>query len=283
MNLLPHIKMLRPAQWVKNLMLLFPPFLGGEILRHGLWGEALVPLVSFCFVSSSTYVFNDILDRERDALHPKKRHRPIASGAVSLLTAKAFASALLVLALGSAMTVSLQFLLLTLLYLCISILYSVRLKQLPVVDIFCISAGFLLRLEAGGVAFGIVISDWLFLSVFLLAVFLSTGKRIHEKSLLGEGAGEHRSSLAAYPKGFLDGTMYLSGSAVLVTYTMYVIARHSLVYTVPLCCFGLLRFMFRVRTGKGGDPTESLLRDRQLFAVSLLWVLMFGYSIYWEG
>ena len=283
MNLLTHIKMVRPSQWVKNLMLLFPPFLGGEILRQGLWGEALIPLLSFCCASSSTYIFNDILDRERDTLHPVKRHRPIASGAVSILTAQALASVFVIVALSAAATVSPQFLLLTLLYLCVSILYSVRLKQLPIVDIFCISAGFLLRLEAGGVAFGIVISEWLFLSVFLLAVFLSTGKRIHEKSLLGEEAGGHRSSLAAYPKGFLDGAMYLSGSAVLVTYTMYVIARHSLVYTVPLCCFGLLRFMYRVKTGEGGDPTESLLRDRHLFVVSLLWVLMFGYSIYWEG
>jgi len=264
-------------------MLLFPPFLGGEILRPGFWVVAFVPLASFCFASSSTYIFNDIRDRERDSLHPKKRHRPIASGAVSLLAAQTLASVVLVLALASAATVSPEFLLLTLLYLCVSILYTIWLKQIPVVDIFCIAAGFLLRLEAGGVAFRIDISEWLFLSVFLLAVFLSTGKRIHEKFLLGEVAGEHRSSLAAYPKGLLDGIMYLSGSAVLVTYTMYIIARHSLVYTVPLCCFGLLRFMFRVKTGEGGDPTESLLRDTQLFAVSLLWVLIFGYSIYCEG
>ncbi len=262
-------------------MLLFPSFLDGQILAPGLLGEAFIPLFSFCIASSATYIFNDIVDRKRDELHPKKRHRPIASGSISSSVAWVFAGMSAVLSGIMAALVSPLFVLLTLLYLVISILYTLRLKQLPVVDIFCIAAGFILRLEAGGVAFGVVISDWLFLTVFLLSVFLSTGKRLHEKSLLGEGAAEHRSALGAYPHGFLEGTLYLSGSAVLVTYTMYVIARHSLLYTVPLCCFGLLRFMFRVMTGEGGDPTESLLHDRQLFVVSLLWVLMFGYSVYW--
>lgn len=264
-------------------MLLFPPFLDGKILSPGFWMIASLPLLSFCLASSATYIFNDITDRKRDALHPKKCQRPIASGAVSLPAAWAFAAVLVVLSCIAAAMVSPLFILLALLYLVISILYTLRLKQLPVVDIFCIAAGFILRLEAGGAAFGIAISDWLFLSVFLLAIFLSTGKRIHEKSLLGNVAVDHRRALGAYPHGFLEGTLYLSGSAVLVTYTMYVIPRPSLLYTVPLCCFGLLRFMFRVMAGEGGDPTESLLHDRQLFAVSLLWVLMFGYSVYWRS
>ena len=149
-------------------------------------------------------------------------------------------------------------------------------------DIFCISACFLLRLEAGGSAFTIVISEWLFLSVFLLALFLSTGKRLSEKTCLGAAAVMHRKSLNAYPEGFLDGVMYMTGAAVLVTYTMYVISRHStlLIYTVPLCSFGLLRYILRIRCGKGGDPTESLLKDVPLLIVGVVWAVMVGWGIY---
>ena len=136
-------------------------------------------------------------------------------------------------------------------------------------------------LMAGGEAFGVVISEWLFLTVFLLAMFLSTGKRLGEKIILGEEAGSHRKSLEGYPPGFLDGTMNLTGASVLVTYTMYALPHKPLVYSVPLCAYGLLRYILRVKSGAGGDPTESLVRDLQLLVVGLCWVVLVGWSIYW--
>ena len=204
------------------------------------------------------------------------------SGRVSSMAAGMLALALALAAVSLAMVVSPSFLLFLLLYLIVSVAYSIRLKEYALVDIFCISAGFLLRLEAGGRAFGVTISEWLFLSVFLLAIFLSTGKRLSEKDRLGEAAANHRKALAIYPEGFLNGTMYMTGAAVLVTYTLYVISRHSavLIYSVPLCCFGLLRYILRVQSGKGGDPTESLLKDVPLFIVGLAWAMMVGWGIY---
>jgi decaprenyl-phosphate phosphoribosyltransferase len=274
------IRLLRPVQWLKNLMLFFPPFLGGAMLQPGILGRGALPFLSLCLASSATYVFNDLLDRHNDAHHPRKKHRPIASGRVPVPLAIALALGCLAAAIALACSISMLFLLILLAYLAISSCYSLKLKELPVVDLFCISSGFLLRLQAGGEAFGIAISEWLFLSVFLLAVFLSTGKRLGEKTSLGEKAGGHRKALLAYPDGFLQGTMYMTGAAVLVTYTQYVIVRHVLVYTVPLCCFGLLRFIMRVQSGQGGDPTESLLRDVPLFVVGLLWTAMVGWGIY---
>jgi len=271
---------LRPTQWLKNLILFFPPFLGGELLAPGILAKGILPVFSFCLASSSAYVLNDILDREHDRNHPRKINRPIPSGRVSLPMAGALYLVLLVGALFLAMRLSMGFLYILLAYLFISVLYSLFLKKLPIVDLFCISAGFLLRLQAGGTAFGIVISEWLFLSVFLLSIFLSTGKRLYEKNSLGDNAGNHRKSLLLYPPGFLDGTMYMTGAAVLGTYTMYVISRHTLIYTVPLCCFGLLRYIFRVQSGLGGDPTESLLKDGTLFVVGILWAVMVGWAIY---
>lgn len=261
-------------------MLYFPPFLGGQILGHDLLWRGVMPLLSFCLASSSTYIFNDYRDRHNDAHHPRKYQRPLVTGAVSARSALLLAAASLALSLYLAAGAGPTFFLILVAYLVVTICYSLRLKELPVVDLFCIAAGFLLRLEAGGVVFGIAISDWLFLSVFLLAVFLATGKRLGEKGSLGEKAGGHRKALLGYPDGFLQGTMYLTGGAVLVTYTQYVIARHVMVYTVPLCCFGLLRFIMRVQGGQGGDPTESLLRDAPLFMIGLLWAAMVGWGIY---
>jgi decaprenyl-phosphate phosphoribosyltransferase len=276
----PFVKLLRPAQWLKNLMLFFPPFLGGAMLQPGVLQKGALPLLSFCLASSATYVINDILDRHHDTLHPHKKHRPIASRTVSIAAATALAVGCLSISLSLAATISGTFFIILLAYLAITICYSWRLKELPVVDLFCIASGFLLRLEAGGEAFGIAISDWLFLSVFLLAVFLATGKRLGEKSGLGENAGGHRKTLLLYPDGFLQGTMYMTGGAVLVTYTQYVIVRHVMIYTVPLCCFGLLRFILRVQSGQGGDPTESLLKDAPLFIIGLLWAAMISCTLY---
>lgn len=250
------------------------------MLLPGLLARGLVPFVSFCLASSSTYVLNDIMDRERDKSHHRKSKRPISSGRVSLFESKALCFLLFCGALSLALTVSPIFIAILLAYLLVSVSYSLYLKHLPIVDLFCISAGFLFRLQAGGEAFGVEISAWLFLSVFLLAIFLSTGKRLYEKNALGENAVYHRKSLESYPPGFLDGTMYMTGGAVLVTYTLYVIEHHVLIYTVPLCCFGLLRYIMRVKSGLGGDPTESLVKDVPLFVVGVLWVLMVGWGIY---
>lgn len=263
-------------------MLYFPPFLGGTFFTIGLTPRSLFPFVVFCAASSGTYILNDIFDKKNDSHHPDKCSRPIASGRISESTALLFAVILIVSSVILAWNISTTFFVLLASYLSVSVAYSAKLKEIVLVDIFCISAGFLLRLQAGGIAFNVPISEWLFLSVFLLSVFLSTGKRLAEKQSLGDGARYHRIALITYPNGFLEGTMYMTGSSVLVTYTMYVISRHStlLLYSVPLCCFGLLRYILRVQTGKGGDPTESLTRDLPLLIVGVLWVALVGWGIY---
>ena len=280
MFIVPYIRLLRVPQWLKNLMLLFPPFLGGEILEPGMLEKGIIPIFSFCLASSATYIFNDILDASNDSLHYVKKSRPIPSGAINKASAMILAFFLATASIILGLQVSRGFLFFLSIYAAVSVLYSLKLKELPIVDLFCISAGFLFRLQAGGVAFGVKISDWLFLSVLLLSLFLSTGKRLGEKIALGDSAGNHRKSLLRYPEGSLEGVMYMTGGAVLVTYTMYVIAHHVLIYTVPLCAFGLLRYLFRVKSGYGGDPTDALLKDRPLFAVGFLWAVMVGWGIY---
>jgi len=282
MRNLSLIRLLRPIQWLKNLMLFFPPFLGGTIFQIQSFESILVPFASFCLASSATYIINDLSDLNADKEHPLKRFRPIASGDITVKGARLLAGVLIVTCLFFSATISQKFTVLIIAYLLVSVFYSLTLKNYPLIDLFCIASGFIFRLLAGGEAFRVNISEWLFLSVFLLAIFLSTGKRYSEKQSLGNGADRHRRALAAYPEGFLNGVMFMSGAVVLVTYTMYVISRHStlLLYTVPLCCFGLLRYILRVQTGKSGDPTESLTRDIPLLIVGLSWVAMVGWGVY---
>lgn len=280
MNYKAYINLLRPRQWLKNIMLLFPPFLAGSLFQGDMLSRGIIPLIAFCFASSSTYALNDMVDRENDSHHPQKKLRPLSSGEITLSTAFIIFMVFLIASLVMSYSVSTTFLLLVITYILVTTMYSLKLKEFPIIDIFCISAGFLIRLQAGGEAFGVVISEWLFLSVFLLALFLGTGKRLGEKCSLGISAGIHRKSLQSYPDGFLDGIMFMTGAAVLVTYTMYVISRHSLIYTVPLCVYGLLRYIFIIKSGQDGDPTEVLVKDGPLFAVGLLWTVMVGWSIY---
>jgi 4-hydroxybenzoate polyprenyltransferase len=263
-------------------MIFFPPFLGGVLLQPGLAVRGVLPFFSFCLASSAGYILNDIRDCENDRQHPEKKGRAIAAGRISVVAASLLAILLVFGAGFVGWQVSLEFFSCLTAYILLTIAYSLFLKQYALIDIFCISAGFLLRLEAGGLAFDIRLSEWLFLSVFLLSIFLGTGKRFSEKKRLGLAAANHRKALQDYPEGFLQGVMYMTGGAVLVTYTMYAISRHStlLIYTVPLCCFGLLRYILRIQSGRGGDPTESLLNDFSLFVVGVLWSLMVGWGIY---
>ena len=278
----PYFILLRPRQWIKNLMLFFPPFLGGTILQPGIAKKGVLPFVAFCLISSAIYILNDICDIESDRRHPKKSLRPLPSGLIRPVSASILATTCVIFSSAAALYIASPFFVYLMAYVVISIAYTLWLKDVVLVDIFCISAGFLIRLLAGGEVFAIAVSHWLFLSVFLLSLFLSAGKRFGEKYTLGTTAASHRKALDDYRGKFLEDIMNITAAAVLVTYTMYVISNPSfpLIYTVPLCCFGLLRYIFRIHAGADGDPTASLTRDPTLFLIGVLWVTMLGWGIY---
>ena len=283
MRLPPGLEIFRLHQWLKNLLLFFPPFLGGKLFLPGIWQKGLLPFLAFSLAASATYVINDLRDREGDRNHPQKKERPLAKGTISKSFALTSAVILLIGALALGFLVSPRFLLWLGAYLALSFAYSFGLKNQPIFDIFCIAMGFVFRVFAGGVAFQVKVSDWLFLSVLLLSLFLSCGKRLSEQYLLGSESADHRKALQGYPEGALEGFMFISGAAVLVTYTLYVITMHRLIYTVPLCCFGLFRYVLVVQQGRSGDPTESLLKDPVMFLTGLAWVIMVALSIYFKG
>ena len=280
MNAITIVRLMRPWQWLKNLMIFFPPLLSGSMVFPGIAVRGFLPFAAFCCASSASYIFNDLFDQERDSLHPQKKNRPLPSGQISRTTAALLCVVMLFISIFLSYRVSIVFLELVVVYLLIIVSYSLLLKNLPIIDIFCISLGFVLRLYGGSEAFGVPISDWLFLTVFLLATFLSIGKRYSERLSLGDSAGKHRYTLGIYPEGFLEGALYMSGAAVLVTYSIYTISTPHLVYSVPLCMYGLLRYLMRIQSGLSGDPSESLIKDIPLLMTSFLWVLVVGWSIY---
>ncbi|PLY03568.1 MAG: decaprenyl-phosphate phosphoribosyltransferase [Desulfuromonas sp.] len=275
-----YYRILRPHQWLKNLLLLFPPFLGGTLT-----GVTALPILlalgSFSAAASMVYVLNDLTDIESDRNHPRKKFRPLASGELSGKAAVILALLLGLVAFACATQLSIKFVIIIISYIVVSLAYSWRLKNIPLVELFCVVSGFLLRLMAGGEAFGVTVSDWLFLSVFLLALFLVSGKRLSElRHEGGESSYRIRPVLADYPQGFLEGAMLVSGAAVLVTYTLYVIGHQRSIWVIPICCFGLLAFFRRVLSGRGGDPTHALLRDPMLFLSGLSWVVFVAWEIY---
>lgn len=259
----------------------FPPFLSGSLLSSSfLWLTGILSFIAFCCVSSALYVFNDLNDMAKDEFHPVKRFRPLPSGAVSKRLATFISISLGVLGFVLALLAVPPLIPYLSIYAVVTIGYTAWFKNYSVIDLFCISCGFLIRLLAGGAIFTVEISEWLFLSVFFLSLFLSAGKRLSEQNLLGADAAGHRISLLGYSDGTLDAILQISAATVLVTYTMYTVVHPQLVYSVPLCTFGLFRYILRVKSGNSGDPTESLLKDIPLLCVSVLWALFVGWSIY---
>lgn len=241
----------------------------------------LIPaFISFCLAASAGYIVNDIKDKHVDKNHEKKQKRPIASGAISVPVAVAITLFLLAASIATSSFISKTFCLYLVSYITITLSYSFFLKNLVVIDLFAISFGFVVRVLAGGIASGVAVSGWLFMSVFLVALFLSVGKRLGELISLGENAINHRKSLAAYNLSFLEGALWFAASTSLVTYALYTIEHnYILLYTVPMAAFGLLRYIYIAKKGHG-DPTEALLKDRQILITGVMWAATIGYVIY---
>ncbi|MDQ3060481.1 MAG: UbiA prenyltransferase family protein [Pseudomonadota bacterium] len=277
-SLLALISLMRPHQWSKNV------FVFAGLVFSQNWNNVALGLsvgrafAAFCCASSVVYILNDWHDRFSDALHPRKRHRSLASGRVSAPAALALASALLVAsALLAGGNRTLQVLLG--LYVVINLAYSWWLKRVPVVDVSLIATGFMLRLLAGTVAVGIAPSRWLLLSGIFLTLFLGFCKR---KAETFQEEASQRSVMARYPPVLLDTFIASTMTATLTTYSLFATSPEALLqhgprllYTVPVVIFGLLRYTYQVHRGRGEDVAHDLLRDGWMVAAGLLWLLIF--------
>jgi 4-hydroxybenzoate polyprenyltransferase len=279
----------RPAQWVKNVFVLFPLLFSERIFQPAAVRAALVALAGFCLLASAVYIVNDLLDREADRRHPRKCLRPLASGRVSVFTALALASTLLAAVVAVSLLLPLSFLLFVGLYLANSLLYCFWIKHKVIADVMAIAIGFVLRILAGCAAIEVVPSSWIIVCGFSLALVLGFGKRRTEIQQLGSHT-EHRPALENYDAAKLDTLLAISTAITLLAYMLYTVApdtvqRHGtphLVYSVPLVAYGLFRYLFKTQEGRGDGPTEILLGDRIFPLVGVLWVLTVALLLYWH-
>jgi 4-hydroxybenzoate polyprenyltransferase len=270
-QLMGLFKLLRPKQWIKNGFVLAPLVFTGEFMRETSLKQALLAALLFCVASSATYIVNDLKDIEGDRKHPTKAlSRPLAAGSVSIQAALLLLSLLYVLLIAS-WFVSPKVVNVIFGYLALNIAYTFVLKHKPVVDIFTIALGFVLRVLAGAVALSVPVSGWMFVTTLCLDLYLAAVKRSQE---LSQSGTEGRQVLKQYSKALVDRYAEMSATCALVFYSMFVMSSHpELVITVPLVLFGLFRYWYVVDVLDGGEsPTDALLTDWPLLLTVVGWV-----------
>jgi decaprenyl-phosphate phosphoribosyltransferase len=280
---------LRPHQWVKNAFVLAPVVFAKEIFDHQLLLRAGGAFAIFCLLAGAIYTVNDIADYEADRQHPVKRHRPIASGQVSISGARATAAILMLLCLGGAFWLSPPFGVVALAYFGLNLAYSLKLKHVAYLDVGCISAGFVFRVLGGGLATETPISNYLLLCTALLALFLGFGKRRHELTAASGRAGKQRAALESYTRRGLDVALLVTSVLTLATYVAYTLDPRTRElfgsdWLWPSSLFVLLgeiRF-FQLVTSRprAESPTQEMLKDGPFVAIVVAWVILVMWIVY---
>ena len=283
------LRTMRPKQWTKNGFVLVGLIFDGKLLDLPLALTAVATLICFCVVSSSVYILNDLIDIERDRGHPRKRLRPLASGQLDPVFAKAAMVILGAAGIVAAGLIDVYVGLTLAAYLILNVAYCVYLKNLVIIDVMMIAVFFVLRVVAGAVAVEVsAFSPWLYICVSLLALFIGFGKRRHEIILLKDAASDHRTSLKQYNQPFLDQIIGIVTTSGLISYTFYsfeaetaLAAPSQMMLTVPLIVFVVFRYLYLIHVEeRGGAPDDLLFADRPLLAAVILWLLSVVAVIY---
>ncbi|MFQ6103881.1 MAG: decaprenyl-phosphate phosphoribosyltransferase [Candidatus Glassbacteria bacterium] len=279
----------RPKQWVKNLFIFAPLLFSENLFNASLVSKSVLAFISFCMLSGCVYIINDIMDLEKDKMHPIKRFRPLASGEVRVLSACIAATLLFLVSLMLAYSLDRNFSIIALVYFLLNLAYSIRFKHIVIVDVFIVATGFFLRVLGGAEVIHVNVSSWLLICTILLALFLAFSKRRHELVILNEEAIQHRKILAEYSPYFLDQMISVVTASIVVSYLLYTTSEETvtkfntraLVLTVPFVLYGIFRYLYLVHQKEGGgNPTLELLNDKPLMFNMILWILTAGIIIY---
>ena len=282
------LALLRPHQWIKSGFVFVGLLFGHSWTRPDVVLAACLAAIGFSLAASAVYVFNDLVDRERDREHPKKRLRPLAAGTISVSAAVGLGAGCALLGLFLAWLAAPKVAALIGIYLVLNAGYSGGLKHVAILDVFIISAGFMLRLLAGTEGIGIAASQWLLLCGLMVTLFLGFAKRRAELYALEDGAGSHRKVLDEYDPVLLDKMITVCAAGSIVSYSLYTLSPQTLalhgtdrlMWTVPFVLYGMFRYLFLLhRQGGGSDAASDLLRDRHLLVsvggwlLTVLWLL----------
>ncbi|MCI5505979.1 MAG: decaprenyl-phosphate phosphoribosyltransferase [Prevotella sp.] len=286
------IKVARPTHWLKNIFVILPVFFGGAILNTTQAISAALTFMSFSLAASAIYCLNDIIDVDADRAHNVKRHRPIASGAItipqaySMMTISLLASIVLMLLLpeGQANTITV-----IITYFLLNVAYCLKLKEYAIIDVCIVASGFVLRILAGGFATGVQLSKWIVLMTFLLTLFLAFAKRRDDVLKMNETGRAPRKNTSRYNLTFINQAITITGTVMLVCYIMYTVSPEIIVQfgtdklylTSILVILALLRYLqIAVVDEKSGDPVKVVLSDRATQFILMAWVLSFLVLIY---
>lgn len=283
------IRSLRPAQWTKNFFVFAGIIFSLKFFEINFLIKVIYAFVVFCLASSAIYLINDIKDIEGDKRHPQKKFRPIASGQISIPAALILALALLAGSIYWSFLLDLSFALVILTYLILMLLYTFLLREMVILDVFSIAAGFVLRALAGAVVIRVEFSPWLMICTVLLSLFIALGKRRHELVSLEE-AVEHRKILDEYNPKLLDQLISAVAGSTVMAYALYTlwpgtIAKFgtvNLVYSVPFVLYGIFRYLYLIyKREEGGRPEKILVTDLPLIFSIILWITSLMAVIYW--
>lgn len=282
---MPYIAILRPKQWTKNLLVFAALIFSIKIVTFEMLLRCIGGFILFCLVSGCVYVFNDYMDREADGSHPEKRFRPIASGRLKPNRALLYGCILLFISFLVAYFLDASFSVLLLGYFIINVAYSIKLKQVVIIDIMVIAFGFVLRAIGGGLVINIPFTPWFLICTMLLALFLAISKRRHELYLLSESKGEHRKVLEQYSPELLNQLNSIVTTAAIMSYSLFTFTSgHTvhLMWTIPLVMYGIFRYLYLIHMeGKGGRPEEVLLEDNHILFTVILFAVMIVIILYY--
>ncbi len=275
------LKTMRPRQWTKNVFVLAALVFDRQLFTLDSVLRSVGGMLLFCLLSSSVYIINDIRDVEADRQHPTKRNRPIASGKLPVPVAIGTVVVLLAVTFTLAFLLSRQFFIIAALYFAINLAYSLGLKNVLLVDVLIIAAGFVLRVAAGVSLIEVErFSPWLYVVTTLGALYIGFGKRRAEVMLLEQNANQHRKVLDGYTLPFLDQMITIVSSTTVIAYSLYTFSapnlpsNHAMMLTIPFVLYGIFRYLWLLQVKKeGGAPEEILLSDRPIQVVVLLWVI----------
>lgn len=280
---------MRPEQWIKNSFVFAALLFSQNLLNLSKDIKAIVGFIIFCMITSCAYMINDLIDLEKDKLHPTKSRRPLASGSLNKTTAVTIIVLLCFTGLFLAFYMNSLFGIIVLTYLLLNIGYSLYLKNIVILDVVTISAGFVLRVLGGAIIISVTASQWLVLCTILLSLFLGFSKRRHELVLLEDKASTHRKVLSYYNTYFLDQMIAVVTASTLICYALYTMSKDTienlgtskLIYTVPFVLYGVFRYLYLVhQKEEGGNPTEVIFTDKPMIINVILWVITSVIFIY---
>jgi 4-hydroxybenzoate polyprenyltransferase len=287
-----YAELVRPEQWIKNMFVLAPLIFSKELLEPGPLLTALSAFLGFCFVAGTVYIINDLADLAADRAHPVKRFRPLASGRVSRAEGFTVIVVLLVLAVFVTIDIGVRYHVMLAAYLLINVLYSLKLKEVVLLDVFLVASGFMLRVLGGAYAIDVPVSSWIVLCTMFISLLLGFAKRRGELvSSMESGVNSERKVLSFYRIGFIDQMLTIAAAGAVITYALYTLAPATLsvfgtdkaVYTTVFVLYGVFRYLFLIHTDRSTDnPTAAVTSDLTIVATGVLWIATCITMIYFK-